>query len=325
MTIRTDITNAMPQQDIHPTHHNDLAGAVNTLVSQAAVSLKYQGDQDCTANPNYPAANIGDWWKVSVAGKIGGASGAIVEVGDVFWCKTTTGAGTQGSVGASWSLLQGNVANPVSGPVTSTIGNLPTFSGTDGHVLGDSGILATDLAPKFSPTFTGDPKAPTPSVDDNDTSIATTAYVVGQLSASGDGTPTMAGTAARGSSIHIARADHVHPNDTSRALLTESVTTIGNSGSTTTIPDTSSATIHRYTLNANCTFTFPTAAAGKSFFLELRQDATGSRTVIWPGTVKWANASTPTLTVSPAFSDLFSFLCVDGTNWFGFVGGLKFA
>lgn len=40
----------------------------------------------------------------------------------------------------------------------------------------------TDLekAPKASPTFTGDPKAPTPSTGDNDTSIATTAFVKAQ-------------------------------------------------------------------------------------------------------------------------------------------------
>jgi hypothetical protein len=38
--------------------------------------------------------------------------------------------------------------------------------------------LKADLA---SPTFTGDPKAPTPSAADNDTSIATTAYVTGAV------------------------------------------------------------------------------------------------------------------------------------------------
>lgn len=38
-------------------------------------------------------------------------------------------------------------------------------------------ILKADLA---SPTFTGDPKAPTPSTGDNDTSIATTAFVKAQ-------------------------------------------------------------------------------------------------------------------------------------------------
>jgi hypothetical protein len=33
------------------------------------------------------------------------------------------------------------------------------------------------FAPKESPQFTGDPKAPTPAVTDNDTSVATTAFV----------------------------------------------------------------------------------------------------------------------------------------------------
>jgi len=37
------------------------------------------------------------------------------------------------------------------------------------------------LAPLASPSFTGDPKAPTPATSDNDTSIATTAYVQANL------------------------------------------------------------------------------------------------------------------------------------------------
>jgi hypothetical protein len=39
----------------------------------------------------------------------------------------------------------------------------------------------SDYALIASPTFTGDPKAPTPSANDNDTSIATTAYVQTEL------------------------------------------------------------------------------------------------------------------------------------------------
>jgi hypothetical protein len=38
--------------------------------------------------------------------------------------------------------------------------------------------LKADLA---SPTFTGDPKAPTPTAGDSDTSIATTAFVTGAI------------------------------------------------------------------------------------------------------------------------------------------------
>jgi hypothetical protein len=43
--------------------------------------------------------------------------------------------------------------------------------------------LAPIYAPLASPTFTGDPKAPTPATADNDTSIATTAFVKAAISA----------------------------------------------------------------------------------------------------------------------------------------------
>ncbi|WP_455430543.1 phage tail-collar fiber domain-containing protein [Pseudomonas promysalinigenes] len=47
-----------------------------------------------------------------------------------------------------------------------------------------------------SPVFTGDPKAPTPSTGDNDTSVATTAFVHNTLSSFGMGTGTAAGVGA---------------------------------------------------------------------------------------------------------------------------------
>lgn len=72
------------------------------------------------------------------------------------------------------------------------------------------------LAPLASPLFTGNPRAPTPAVDDNDTSVATTAFVLGQA---GSESPVMDGAAAAGASTRWARADHVHPSDTSRAPL----------------------------------------------------------------------------------------------------------
>jgi hypothetical protein len=107
-------------------------------------------------------------------------------------------------------------ATAAGGAVTSVAGR------TGAVVIGESDVtgLVSDLAakaPSASPALTGNPTAPTPSVDDNDTSISTTAFVIGQLSASGDGTPGMNGVAARGTSIHGARADHIHPVDTSRA------------------------------------------------------------------------------------------------------------
>lgn len=76
--------------------------------------------------------------------------------------------------------------------------------------------LKADLA---SPALTGNPTAPTQAVDDSSTKLASTAFVSGQLSALGDGVPIVDGTAARGTSSHGARADHVHPTDATRAPL----------------------------------------------------------------------------------------------------------
>jgi len=104
---------------------------------------------------------------------------------------------------------------------------------------------------------------------------------------------------------------------------TEGVLAIANSGSAVTI-SLATNTIFRYTLTANCTFTFPTAAAGRSFTVELIQDTTGSRAATWPASVKWPGATNPTLTTTASKKDIFTFLCTDGTNWYGFVAGQNF-
>jgi hypothetical protein len=88
--------------------------------------------------------------------------------------------------------------------------------------------LDTEKAALASPTFTGDPKAPTPGAGDNDTSIATTAFVSNAVA--GVATvppatiaPIMDSVAAVGVATKYAREDHVHPSDTSRAALTQVV------------------------------------------------------------------------------------------------------
>jgi hypothetical protein len=108
------------------------------------------------------------------------------------------------------------------------------------------------------------------------------------------------------------------------AVKKEAVNTVAASGAAATLPAGDTAMLHHVTLTANCTLTFPTAAAGASFSLFLKQDGTGSRTVTWPGTAKWAGGTVPTLTTTAAKTDAFSFVCPDGTNWFGFVSGQNF-
>lgn len=84
--------------------------AVKAAIAAAVVGLfDPKGSTDCSANPNYPSALKGDVYLVSVAGKIGGASGASVAVGDVFWATADNAGGTQAGVGASWDIIEHNL------------------------------------------------------------------------------------------------------------------------------------------------------------------------------------------------------------------------
>lgn len=96
---------------------------------------------------------------------------------------------------------------------------------------------------------------------------------------------------------------------------TESVVAIGNSGTSQTLSLTS-GTVQTVTLTGNCTFTMPTATAGKSFILIVVQDGTGGRTATFTS-VKWPNGTAPTITTTATTGrDILTFVA-DGTNWYG--------
>ena len=97
---------------------------------------------------------------------------------------------------------------------------------------------------------------------------------------------------------------------------------VANTGTAYTVANTA-ASILDLTLTGNCVLTYPTPAGGGQFTLLLKQDATGSRTVTWPSTVRWAGGTAPTITATVGRTDVVAFLS-DGTYWLGFVGGLNF-
>ena len=100
-------------------------------------------------------------------------------------------------------------------------------------------------------------------------------------------------------------------------------TIVAANTSTAYTVNTSSATLFNLTLTGNCTYTFPTATAGGQFTILQKQDATGSRTVVWPASVRWAGGTAPTITTAANKTDVISFVA-DGTYWLGFVGGLDY-
>lgn len=81
-------------------------GYVDTSVTGL---LEFKGSTDASSNPNYPAASKGDAYVVSVAGKVGGASGKSVDVGDMYIATADNAGGTEASVGTSWTVLEHNL------------------------------------------------------------------------------------------------------------------------------------------------------------------------------------------------------------------------
>jgi hypothetical protein len=100
---------------------------------------------------------------------------------------------------------------------------------------------------------------------------------------------------------------------------TEGLVAIGTVTTASTLALTN-GTVQTATLTAStaCTFTMPTATAGKSFILLLKQAAsTGNGTATFTG-VKWGTAGAPTITATAGKMDILSFVS-DGTNWYGSV------
>ena len=154
------------------------------------------------------------------------------------------------------------------------------------------------------------------------------------VSAGGTGVGTLTGivkgNGTSAFSAATAGTDYVTPSSTetlTNKTLTnptvtnyvESVVAIGTVTSSHTLVLTS-GTVQTATLTAStaCTFTMPTATAGKSFILLLKQAAsTGNGTATFTG-VKYSSAGTPTVTATAGKMDIFTFIA-DGTNWYGSV------
>lgn len=97
----------------------------------------------------------------------------------------------------------------------------------------------------------------------------------------------------------------------------------GNSSTALTV-DWSTANYRKVTLTGNCTFTFTAPSTGAAILvLELAQDGTGSRTVTWPAAVHWPGGTAPTLTTTVSKVDNFVFI-YNGTTYFGQTSGLNY-
>lgn len=114
-------------------------------------AMIFKGVINASANPNYPSGVTGDTWKISVAGKIGGASGVNVEAGDTIICVTDNAGGNQATVGANWTILQTNIDGAVTtggaiaqgalviGAGSSSVSTLPNAATAGWLLIGNTG------------------------------------------------------------------------------------------------------------------------------------------------------------------------------------------
>jgi hypothetical protein len=277
-----------------------------------------------SGSPTWSSAGTGSVTSVDVSG---GTTGLTTSGGPVTTSGTITIAGTlaYGNGGT------GGTATPTAGTIPYGTGTAIAYSsaGTSGQVLTSGGAGA----PTWT-TVTG-----TGTVTSVNVSGGTTGLTYSGGPITGSGTITMAGTLAVanggtgitsfGTGVATALGQNVSGsgsivlgtsptvNNPTVTNYVESVVAIGTVTTTNTIALTN-GTVQTATLTAStaCTFTMPTATAGKSFVLLLKQAATtGNGTATFTG-VKWGTSGAPTITATAGKMDILTFVA-DGTNWYG--------
>jgi hypothetical protein len=189
-------------------------GASTTSIGGTTAASTLNLATGATLTATTKAVNIGT---SGVAG-----STTNIAIGSTTGTSTTTLQGTTNGITAAadtnsvalattaYVVGQAGSATPIVNG-TAAVGTSLRYARQD-HVHGTD----TTRAPLASPSLTGTPLSTTAAADTNTTQIATTAYVIGQASSTA---PVVDGTATVGTSVKYARADHVHPTDTTRAAV----------------------------------------------------------------------------------------------------------
>ena len=244
------------------------------------------------------------------------------------------------------TLIESSWANNTLSDLATAMTDSLSRSGQGGMTFALRGVDGTNTVPAYSFTSetssgfyragAGDVRLAILGVD-KATFTATTFTYAGALSLTGNasvgGTLGVTGAATLSSTLAVTGATTL----SSTLGVTGTLTTNGqlalnndyvekvytaNTSSAITL-SLANGTEQILTLNsASVTITMPTAVAGKSFVIFLKQDATGSRTVTWT-TVKWPGGTAPTITATASKQDIYSFFS-DGTNWYGVTVGQNY-
>jgi hypothetical protein len=233
------------------------------------------------------------------------------------------GSATAAATSASAAATSASNASTSASNASTSAGNAST-SATAAAASATSAAASYD---SFDDRYLG-PKASAPTVDNDGNTLLTGALYWNSTSSqlfiwSGSAWTQAALTA--GSFATLTGTETLTNKTIEAGTFTNGYTeeTATANTSTAYTIDLANGSVQVLTLTGNCTFTFPTAAAGKSFIMLLKQDATGSRTATWPAAVKWPGGTAPTITSTASKLDKYIFTS-DGTNWYGSDAGKNY-
>lgn len=207
-------------------------------------------------------------------------------------------------------------AQLVGGVGISTVGDLSVYGGVNA-----TGVVTATSFYGGSATITGNVSIAGTLTYEDVTNVDSVGIVTARSGIQVTGGSVVVGSAVTLSSGGINVVGFITASQVSSVLTnySDKINALGNTGASATV-NLANGNFVTATLTNNCTFTFTTGigTGAQGFTLFLTNDATPSRTITWPVTVKWPGGSTPVRTETANKTDVYSFFTFDnGSNWYG--------
>lgn len=280
------------------------------LVTDIAGLLDFKGATDCSANPNYPAASKGDYYLVSVAGKIGGAAGTDVTGGDSYFAIADNAGGTQAGVGTSWTVIQGNI----------------TYVPVDKAGDTMSGDLAVPDEAYDATAWNGSFEVPTKNAVRDKIEAVVAGGSSGTVTSVGTSGLATGGPITGSGTVDVPAAtgsDYRTGTDATKALTSDAAwdaadyVALNDSGGNIAV-DLATGINFTMTMDGDYTLSAPSnGKPGQSGCIVLTQDGTGTQTLAYNAAWKFAGGTDPTLSTAASTVDiLFYQVLANGTDVF---------